>query len=309
MTMRTRRLLPLLLAAACTTSTQEVNRETDDTATTGVDSSADTSLPGDTDPFATDTGRPGVVFTSGRYKITSLALAPSTCEPCKADVDGDGDRENKISALLDAADALFPGGFAVADVNPRIASLLASEIVIVLMSADQDNRVLDIGVAQGQRDTDFNLEPLPDEINTSTGRPKQTLSGSFTSGGGSVPREIRFTTFGEGEITVPFQFDAEEPVLLFTLKKARIFGSWFEQAGQNPEKLDGYLIGAFSTTEVLEGSIYPLIDAYDLWDASQKQTYKNLALGLINNGADIDVGTSDPKVSGVFAFTAEKADW
>jgi len=308
MAKRTRLLFPCLLAAACTTSTQEVNRDSDDTASQGRDSGVETDDTGDTDPFVTDTGRPGADFTSGRYKVTSLALAPTTCEPCKADVDGDGERENKISELLDAADKLFPGGFAVADVNPRIAQLLAEELVIVLMSADQTNTLLDIGVAQGERDTDGDLQPLSGEMDPGTGRPKQTLAGSFTAGGG-VSQEIRFTTFGEGEITVPFQFDDNEPVLNFTLKKARVFGSWFEERGMNPEKLDGYLIGAFSTSEVLEGSIYPLIDAYDLWTEQQKQTYKDLALGLINNGADIDKDSSDPKVSGVFAFTAVAEPW
>lgn len=305
---RTWLLFPCLLAAACTTSTTEVNRDSDDSATQGVDSTPDTADTGETDPFVTDTGRPGQAFTSGRYLVTSLALAPTACTQCAADIDGDGDKENKISQLLDAADQIFPGGFAVADVNPRIAQLLAQELVIVLMSADQQDRVLDIGVAQGERDTDGDLQAQAGELDPTTGRPKQTLTGSFTSGGG-VASEIRFTTFGEGEITVPFQFDDDEPVLSFTLKRGRIFGAWFEERGQNPEKLDGWLVGAFSTAEVLEGAIYPLIDEYDLWTDDQKQTYKDLALGLVNNGADIDQDSTDPKVSGVFAFTAEKADW
>ncbi len=309
MTPRTRLplLASLMVAAACTTTTQEVNPKDSDTASEsdGIDTSAGI----DTDPYRTDTGRPGVTFSSGRFKITSIALAPAACEPCKADVDGDGTKENKISELLDAADLVFPGGFAVADVNPRLEAIIAQEIAIVLMSADNDeDDVLQIGIANAVKDTDGAYVPADGEIDTTTGLPKQRMTGTFIS---SVPStgQLRFQTFDEGSVSLPFQFDDDEPVLNLTIKRSKVFGDYFPERGANPEKLDGFLIGAFSTTDVLAGTINPLIDAYDLWDDDEKDSYKDLAKGLIDAAADIDVDTTDPKISAVLSFTAEVEVW
>lgn len=194
------------------------------------------------------------------------------------------------------------------DVNFRISFLLSNEDVVVLMKAQQEQRRLDVGIAQGERDPEEGLRPQAGQMDESSDMPNQTLSGRFVFSDPAA-RLLRFETEGEGEITLPIQFDEDEPVLQFTLKRARIDGEHRGARGSRPEEMQGRLIGAFSVQEVLDGAIYPLIDNFPEWDENQRKTFRDLARGLITNGADIDVGTDDPKISGVFQFTATGIPW
>lgn len=296
-----------LLAAACTTTTTEV-KDTDETAVPDTADTDDTDLPVDSD---TDLPVFGASFTSGRYIITDLRLAPANCQSCKVDIDGNGTVENAISPLLTSADIVFSaqgaGGFSVREVNDRIAFLLQAEQVIVLMRADHVVPVLTLGVANGERDSaDSGLQAQEGELD-SGGRPVRSLPGRFID---ETEDGLRFTTNGDpaAELSIPLQFDPDEPVVTFTLKRARIFGDIAPAAGDDPETIEGFLAGAFSVNDVLDDFVYPLIDN-NVTDTGQAQTLRNLGEGVITNAADIDKATDDPKISGVFSFTAVTADW
>lgn len=288
-----RRVVPLLVAFACTPTTP-VDEDTDDTD--AGEESDDTDVTADTALDETDEPPPGITFTEGRWQVLTLRIL----QPGRGlDLDGDGDVDNQIATLLNAVDAVFGAqfnGMSVDDVNARIDDMLLDETVIVLLDGRYDGVTMTIDVVQGQRDPisgDLSARPdsyLPD------GTAVETLDGRFT--------DVDSFELGPAPLALPIQLYPNEPVLRIASPEARFIADL--TGPPSSEGLDGNIAGVFTVAALEEGLIRPMLEAYYTGDEVERML--GLVLEVVMLQADLEVD-GEPALGGAFGFDALPEPW
>jgi hypothetical protein len=288
--MRSLFFTPLLaIAAACSggASVDPVGEDSDSDAIVQDDSDPILDTEVDTD----DTG--GAVLSAypgGRYIVTELRILNSGLG---LDLDGDGTVDNNLPGLLTAADLVLGGNgfYGVQATNARIDAILDAEATIVLLDITHELGVLEIALLRAVRDTDGNLQVLPENYD-GLGEPLQKFVGRFKS-------DVRCEA-GPGQVTLPFQFDPDEPEIEITAVDARIGGDLDVFA------FNGAIGGAFPIDIVLNDVVNPLI--VDNVPTSDQERILTLVEGAVTAAADVQAG-GGPAISGAFSIKAEPATW
>ena len=143
-------------------------------------------------------------FTSGQYRLEAFALSASATEG--ADLDGDGEVDNKLPTVLNLAATLTGQPLKVDDLNTSLASDLAKGSLILLVEAEQVGVDLTVDVLLGMSDKSGAVSVDPVSYGDG-GVPNSRMAGAFST-------EVDYTAAAQ-RVELPFPIlPGGEPVLV-----------------------------------------------------------------------------------------------
>ena len=230
-------------------------------------------------------------YTSGQYLTTSLVVLG---EGEGIDLDGDGEVDNNLTAVLEFVDAAAPL-FGLTDdlspegVNATLAAAIEAGDLLLLIEASQEGALLTVDLLLGAADEAGALSVDPASYEGDT--PASRLLGSFSS-------ETAFTAASD-QVQIPFSFFPDEPPLFIPLSLATLEGELAEDSA-------GKLYGAVPVQGVIDQVIAPL-----LADREDKDDLLEGINELIASGdlADIELEDGTLAFSAAMSYRAAGVSW
>ena len=237
-------------------------------------------------------------FSTGSYRVSSFALVEDNT--IGQDIDGDGEVDNKLPAVLSLAAALTSEPLTVGELNKGLAEDVGKGNIILLTDLVQSGADLSLDILLGQ-ESEGTLSVDPTSYDSS-GDANSHFSGIFDT-------QTDFTVSAD-RAEVPISLVAGEPPVLVPLENAILTGS--ADAQSNTGLIGGAVpVDAF-VDQVVENMI-PTGDDYDPADYLDMKRDELIAyIREFASGetvADITLDDGSPAVSTTVQFTAEATTW
>ena len=219
-----------------------------------------------------------------------------------ADLDGDGEIDNKLPDVLNTVDALVTAqDLTKTGINEALAAGLGDDTLVVLIDAEHDDPDLRVDVLLGTVDEDTDALGVDEQSYGEDGAPTSRLSGWFES-------QEEFTASAD-YILIPVTFYPDEPPLFIPLAIAVMEGEL------TAARCDGTLVGAAPVDDVIELVVEPLIPTGDDYDKSkylnqERDEFIEGIRDLANeNMADIELEDGSMAFSAALSFGSQDDSW
>ncbi|MCP4804875.1 MAG: hypothetical protein GY913_02510 [Proteobacteria bacterium] len=246
-------------------------------------------------------------YEAGKYRADTLVIVEDA--EVGGDVDGDGEVDNKLPAVLQLVDAFVTNPLAAEDINQTLVDDMATSDIIVLGQ---------LSYADGQLTEDILLGSLDDPEASDSGQDGawHVDDSSFASDGTPNSRMTGIfldeTTYSVSadQILLPFPIVSDQPPSLVPLQLVVVEGT------VDGDQVNGLMYGAIPVDDMMDGVIEEIIptgEEYDPADYLNKDRDEFIAFvrDFANepNVSDIEFSDGSRAISAALTFTAPATEW
>lgn len=278
--------IPMFLVLATLSLAACKNDDTGKTDDTGP-SSDDT---GDTE---TDTGPPPSDYTEGGYRVTSMEILDADSG---FDLDGDGELNNKLPAVLMLLDMAVEDDMTREGLNAQIAAALKKGDMVQLIDAAYVDLDLSYDLLLGDVDEHGTLTLDQEQSYDGDGNPHSRFEGVFL--------DQTAIELGPSDVQIPVVFYPDEPAIMIPVNEAIAEGELSVDS-------TGCTFGGAIPVELLMTQVVePLIPEEGYGEQTKEELLETIE-GLLSSDsvADIELEGGAPGISAALSFTAEPASW